>query len=83
MWIITRDHLHDPEDPDAEGVFSRDLNPEAKLEHQFRLYDGDGELYYEGFSDAEDFRPLDEFGTPNSGATEIRYRPTAGTWTTL
>lgn len=47
----------------------------------FRIYDDDGELYYtglrtqtpdhDGFDDG--FEPLDDYGTPNAGATEIRY----------
>lgn len=49
---------------------------------EFRMYDDDNELYYtgkiltpespEGGGD-EDFGPLDDFGRPNAGATEIRY----------
>ncbi len=56
--------------------------------HKFRIYDDDGELYYSGRFIADDgiaghvedgwhseygFGPLDDFGTPNAGATEIRY----------
>lgn len=47
----------------------------------FRIRDDDGELYYTGrfvpagLSDsAEGFGPLDGFGTPNAGATEIEYK---------
>jgi hypothetical protein len=47
--------------------------------HEFRMYDDDGELYYTGLfagdADSEDgFGPLDDFGRPNAGATEIKYR---------
>jgi hypothetical protein len=54
----------------------------------FRLYDDDEELYYDGLflgdSESEDgFGPLDDFGTPNAGATEIRYRRAGGKWETL
>lgn len=53
----------------------------------FRLYDGDGEHMYTGKilhlqgPDACDFQPLRDFGTPNAGCTEIRYRnPGTGKW---
>jgi hypothetical protein len=31
----------------------------------------------------EAFGPLEDFGTPNAGATEIRYRTKEGTWAVL
>ncbi len=50
----------------------------------FKMYDDDGELYYEGFFVAlgpedemhgeEEFGPLEDFGTPNAGAVRIDYR---------
>lgn len=47
----------------------------------FRIRDDDGELYYTGrfvpveLSDGEEgFGPLDDFGIPNAGATEIEYK---------
>jgi len=59
----------------------------------FRMYDDDGILYYSGrilFFDGngrvhvnddelpeEAFGPLDDFGRPNAGAVEIRYRDKA------
>jgi hypothetical protein len=47
----------------------------------FRIYDDDRELYYTGLRTGEaepcgwedGFEPLTDFGTPNAGATEIRY----------
>jgi len=54
----------------------------------FKMYDDDGLIYYSGrfwSEDGEpDFGPLDDYGTPNAGATEIRY-PTGsnGKWETL
>lgn len=65
----------------------------------FKLYDDDGELYYSGriigpAENSEDaasdecieweFAPLSEFGTPNAGATDIRYWNKArGEWESL
>lgn len=45
----------------------------------FRLYDDDGELFYEGrmtpkcFDHFGECDPLHAFGMPNAGATELRY----------
>jgi len=45
-----------------------------KFHYKFRMFDDGGELYYEGFSiDNSSFDPLDDFGAPNAGATEIKY----------
>jgi len=43
---------------------------------EFRIYDDDGELYYEGIMNehCEGLDPLDDFGTPNAGATELRIK---------
>jgi len=54
----------------------------------FKMKDDDGELYYTGRiitpKDEEqgemDFAPLDDFGKPNAGATEIHYQRDDGTW---
>jgi hypothetical protein len=62
--------------------------------HPFRLYDDDGDLYYSGrivfdpptsvtaLGNAA-FGPLDDFGGPNAGCTEIRYRYPNGSWRAL
>lgn len=56
---------------------------EAGEGNTFKLYDDDGIHYYTGrlvvsgdrtYDDEEAcFGPLDDFGTPNAGATEIRW----------
>ena len=52
---------------------------------KFRLLDDDGEVYYEGYSNDSDsekaFSPLDDFGRPNAGCTEIQYLEN-GKWET-
>lgn len=59
---------------------------------RFRILDDDGNVYYEGYcwSSAgnspdllgeEHFGPLEDFGMPNAGATEIQYK--SGVWETL
>jgi hypothetical protein len=64
----------------------------SPLVQWFRIYDDDRELYYTGIrtgqgdpDGSEDgFEPLDDYGTPNAGATEIRYwKPETRTWETL
>lgn len=80
-WIITVDYL-DPEAPNDEGTAgprdaSEDLLDRLRKGegYTFRIRDDDGELYYEGrCSEIDHFGPLDDFGTPNAGATEILYR---------
>lgn len=54
----------------------------------FKMYDDDGEIYYTGVyvgpDDERLFGPLDDYGTPNAGAVEIRYlKPETMTWETL
>jgi len=45
-------------------------------ETDFRIYDDDGILYYSGkiWGDFDGFEPLDDFGTPNAGCTEIHLK---------
>lgn len=56
----------------------------------FKLYDDDGTLYYEGFlilnpdDDGERiFAPLDDFGMPNAGCTEMKILSSSGKWETI
>lgn len=40
----------------------------------FRMLDGDGnKIYYGALIGGDGFEPLDDFGEPNAGATEIQY----------
>ena len=56
---------------------------------RFQLLDDDGERYYEGFvvpdpeNPESEFAPLWDFGTPNAGCTEQRYRKGNEPWRTL
>lgn len=76
MWIITHYILENGKRVD---IRSCDYNESVKdtMIHQFRLLDGDREVYYEGLSDDCDsenaFAPLDDFGEGNAGCTEIQY----------
>jgi hypothetical protein len=77
---------------DAGTVGPSNIDPavEARLKagegEPFEMYDDDGEKYYTGRllvpddakADAEvEFAPLHDFGLPNAGATEIRYKDKA------
>jgi hypothetical protein len=90
-WVITTDHL---DNMPACVTGPRDATDEQiALAHEkgtrFKIYDDDGELYYSGrfWSDGtngdDDFGPLDDYGAPNAGATEIRYRDASGKYVTL
>ena len=84
-WAITKDLIM----TGAEGVEAPNgLDPTIKDNPaRFSMYDDDGECYYEGFlvgDDASGFEPLEEFGMPNAGCTEIRLKnPHTGAMETL
>lgn len=61
-----------------------DLPADVEFTQKFRLFDDDGELYYEGVATARvDFAPLD-WAENDAGCTEIQYKnPKTGAWETL
>ena len=74
-WRITRDLITNG---DSDGVVGPGDAPDDSHDGQFtwipfKLYDDDGELYYEGEMNehCDDFAPLDNFGMPNAGCTRI------------
>ena len=87
-WWIEQDYIDGGK---AVGEWNGRFRPENDsiemcrkvCKHPFRMYDDDGILYYEGYSnDSSSFQPLDEFGMPNAGCTEIKYLEN-GKWETL
>ena len=89
MWKITKDNLWEEDSslrlelPNRAGIQSRDFE-ESKATEKFRMRDGDGVICYEGIADKKaEFDPLDDFGTPDSGCTEIQYLKENGRWETL
>lgn len=80
-WYISEDHVDDMEVGQFNSNWRDGVNTlekcKAACKLKFRMYDDDGELYYEGYSNDSDsekaFEPLDHFGMPNAGCTEIRY----------
>ena len=87
-WEITEDFMPDPgakpgTNLNAVGVMGPGGGDfSLPRTFAFRMYCDDGELMYEGRSSDQDFGPLEDFGTPNAGATEIRYL-VKGKWETL
>lgn len=98
VWVITLDKIYDPKDgtPSATGVSGpHQAKPEevtraANFGRVFRMLDDDGIVYYHGRiltierpGGEEDFIPLWEFGTPDSGCTDIQYKNAEDEWVTL
>ena len=68
-YILTRTAFFE----DRERIKEEVKHKTERHKYPFRLYDGDGELYYEGLCVRNNsFYPLDE-EQPNSGVTEIHY----------
>ena len=92
-WRITKDFLDDtPTRPNTlavgpqgmgNDILGRLLGGEGK---KFRMLDGDGIVYFEGLfigdENTDEFEPLDDYGTPDSGCTDIQYFEN-GKWETL
>jgi hypothetical protein len=89
-WVIDKDHISQdlgivdfkPRN-DTNLMGPRNISPEARIAlkdgegEKFRMLDDDGEVYYEGRivgGDYMGFEPLDDFGMPNAGCTEIQYQ---------
>ena len=87
-FIITHDYI----DTDAVGTIgprsiteTRVVRLRAGEGEEFRMLDDDNVLCYRGrILDARsDLQPLDCFGTPNVGCTQIQYRNSAGEFETI
>lgn len=94
-WIIDIYHLGDeeagiigPGNSEPENSMEFETYCVGKLVYKFRMYDDDGILYYSGRlayplnKEISGFVPLDDFGLPNAGCTEIRYLKN-GQWVSL
>jgi hypothetical protein len=80
-WAITKDILEPTGKRNATDEQLKEVKKDCK--HHFKLYDDDGELYYEGYSDDDSsFSPLD-WAMADSGCTEIKYRTASGKYETL
>ena len=83
-WVITKDHIADSKAPlktncNAVGISGPygcpfDDDHITARGRKFKMFDDDGELYYEGYMLGEnEFGPLEDFGMPNAGCTRIEY----------
>lgn len=90
-WIIDVDHLADAAAKPGTLQNAAGLTGPcgyagdgSELTERFRLLDDDGVVYYEGRSaDGSDSGPLDNFGTPNAGASRIQYWASGKGWVEL
>ncbi len=92
--LIADPNARQPSNAKAVGMVgprSAKLTVEQIIAHPqgrvFRMKDADGAVYYEGVmviadddGDEAEFRPLDDFGKPNAGATDIEYQSADGSW---
>ena len=76
-WVIDRDYLAEPgaqpgTNENAVGIRSTQPFPTLNRSKRFVMKDDDGVAYYSGrLAGGCGFEPLDDFGMPNAGATEI------------
>lgn len=88
-FVITHDHL----DP---GMQFADATPEQieaikadGFTVKFKMYDDDDILYYSGYlltkyeGSETAFAPLDDYGSPNAGCVDIRYKEKDGLYHSL
>ena len=87
-WMIDRAYgvcqdeklpVHGPSDCNVDEAFG----PTAK---RFLMMDDDGNIFYGGLIQGTGylgFEPLDDFGAPNDGCTEIHYINADGGWEQL
>jgi len=76
-WIINKDHIH-AHAKGVEGPNNADKSVSSNPA-DFQIADDDGMIYFEGvlYGDYDGFEPLDDFGTPAAGATQIKLN---GEW---
>ena len=85
-WVITWVNEEFLDHSEVGTIGPRNLTATAEeikaKGRQFKMFDDDGILYYEGYCLCDDdeslFMPLDNFGRPNAGCTEIHYKNDEG-----
>jgi len=85
-WQITHDFIEDGLEIGLSGPsLRRTNNTHTHNESAFRMFDDDGVLYYAGliWGDYDGFEPLDDFGMPSAGCTEIQLRGSDGIFRTV
>ena len=80
-FIIDIDHIGDG-DCNGKMFGNEEYLQSGKAKHKFKLFDDDGELYYEGrCGNSSSFDPLD-WAMANDGCTDIQYFEN-GKWSSL
>ena len=70
MWKITKNLL----DYNNGGKTSHDYKEGVSLPYKFIMIDADREVYFEGVTNEKSsFSPLDDYGQPSYGCTDIKY----------
>jgi len=81
-WVIDKNYVDDFENVSGPSGAEKLLMDKLRAGdgQKFRMFDGDGELYYTGrvVGEFEGFEPLDDYGMPNAGCTEIHYKDFCG-----
>lgn len=79
-WMITHDYTEfDKSDVGTIGSSGTKFSKSSQIlkGKAFKMKDGDGNIVYRGRMignyNFDGFEPLDDFGTPNAGCTEIWY----------
>ena len=77
-WTITKDYIGNGAETGLTGPSNKSRH--TANETAFRMFDDDGEHYYSGliWGDFDGFEPLDDYGMPNAGCTEIQLRDPDG-----
>jgi hypothetical protein len=70
-WVITKEWIDDKRAVGLTNTKKAAIMQLSEFPYQFRMYDDDGNLYYEGRMTELDFGPLDDYGMPNAGCTEL------------
>jgi hypothetical protein len=78
-WIIDKVNLEflDEDEVGTKGPADISSTHSEALDNgegkQFKMFDDDGEWYYTGriVGEYDGYEPLDDFGDPNAGATQI------------
>ena len=71
----------------GDGDDSAAMRSDRRRGH-FKMYDDDGEIYYEGFwfdhtGEGDPFEPLDCYGMPNAGCTYLEMRNKEGIYSVV
>jgi hypothetical protein len=90
-WIVTKDFIEDESkciEVDVIGPRGCPFTKEELISKgtPFKLFDDDGNLYYEGFVIADAnapesiFGPLDDYGGPNAGCVDMKVLNSNKEW---